>query len=90
MDVQSYYLGFIVFGMSLTLGVIDELQRPGEMGAYNARLVLALMVQGLEDELDQRLKGFNIKLEEGTMDGPSIDADGFFEPDRVLPSNIPM
>ena len=55
--VQSYYLGFIVFGMALTLGVISDLQRPGEDGAYNARGVLAVMVRGLEEELEQRLNG---------------------------------
>lgn len=30
--VQSWYLGFIVTGMALTLGVIYELQQPGKRG----------------------------------------------------------
>lgn len=79
LEVQSWYLGFIVFGMTLTLGVIYELQRPGEDGAYNARLVLRVMVEGLEEELRQRIGGQNFVLEDGTMDGPSIDLDGSFD-----------
>lgn len=60
LQVQSYYLGLIVLGMSMTLGVINELQRPGETGAYNARGVLSVMIQGLQEELQQRLQGQNV------------------------------
>jgi len=57
--VQSWYLSFIVFGILLTLGVIYELQRPGELGSYNARAVLRVMVKGLEEELEQRMSGYD-------------------------------
>jgi len=83
LQVQSWYLGFIVFGMSLTMGVVYELQRPGETGAYNARTVLAVMVAGLEEELRERLEGRdNFYLRNGMLgidDGPSIDGDGSFD-----------
>jgi hypothetical protein len=80
LEVQSYYLGFIVFGMSLVMGVIYELQRPGEAGAYNARTVLAVMVGGLEEELKQRLAGQSFPTSPSfqalfDIDGPSIDTD---------------
>jgi len=73
LTVQSWYLSFIVFGMSLTMGVIYELQRPGETGAYNARQVLSVMVAGLEEELEQRMRG---DIAMSTLD-PSIDSDGW-------------
>ena len=74
LGINEVKFSFIVFGMSLTLGVIDELQRPGEDGAYNARAVLGVMVQGLEEELDLRLSG---KMKMPSYRGPSIDADGY-------------
>ncbi|KAL7565205.1 hypothetical protein ACA910_016546 [Epithemia clementina (nom. ined.)] len=55
LTVQSWYLGFIVFGMSLTLGVVEELRQPNRVGAYNAQLVLNVMVAGLEEDLALRL-----------------------------------
>jgi hypothetical protein len=55
--VQSWYLSFIVFGIFMVMGVIDELQRPDRVGAYNARAVLMVMVAGLEEELRERLDG---------------------------------
>ncbi|GKY92751.1 hypothetical protein MPSEU_000245100 [Mayamaea pseudoterrestris] len=55
--VQSWYLSFIVFGIFLVMGVIEELQMPGEVGAYNARTVLMVMVGGLKEELRQRMEG---------------------------------
>jgi hypothetical protein len=67
--VQSWYLSFIVFGICLTMGVIYELQRPGERGAYNAQSALQVMVAGLEEELDLRLSG---SFAPSTA-GPSLD-----------------
>ena len=55
LTVQSWYLGFLVFGMSITLGVIEELRQPNRVGAYNAQLVLNVMVSGLEEDLQWRL-----------------------------------
>ena len=75
LQIQAWYLSFIVFGMCLTLFMIDELQRPGEDGAYSARAVLGVMLRGLEEELDLRLQGKMGMPQFG--DGPSIDADGY-------------
>jgi hypothetical protein len=75
--VQSWYLSFIVFGIALIMGIIYELQRPGESGAYNARTVLTVMVRGLNEELQQRMQGQNFRM--GAMEGPSIDGDGSFD-----------
>jgi hypothetical protein len=84
LEVQSWYLAFIVYGISLTLGLIYELQRPGEKGAYNALAVLQVMVGGLEEELDQRLKGkFKTKLR-----GPSVDGDGSFDQQLLIRSPL--
>jgi len=80
LQVQSWYLGFIVFGISLTMGVVDELRRPAEVGAYNARTVLDVMVKGLEEELNLRLNG-SILIESGcSSNDPSIDSDGYSVP----------
>ena len=56
LNVQSIYLTFIVFGISLTMGVINELRMPAG-GVYNVDAVLNVMVGGLEEELDGRLNG---------------------------------
>jgi hypothetical protein len=81
--VQSWYLSFVVFGISLVMGIIYELRRPGQPGAYNARTALAVMVAGLEEELQQRLEASpSDDSNEASspfrmMDGsPSIDSDG--------------
>jgi hypothetical protein len=76
LNVQSWYLSFIVFGIFLVMGVIEELKRPGQNGAYNARTVLSVMVSGLEDELRDRLQG---KIGATGPFDPSIDSDGGFE-----------
>lgn len=67
--VQSYYLGIIVFGICLVMGVVYELQMPAESGAYNARTVLQVMVAGLEEELRMRMNGEFVP----NMAGPSLD-----------------
>lgn len=74
LHVQAYYLGFIVFGMSLTMGVVNELRQPNLTGAYNARATLKLMVAGLEEELDLRLGGV-IRGPPESLE-PSVDSDG--------------
>jgi hypothetical protein len=82
LTVQAWYLSFIVFAILLTMGVVDELQRPADMGAYNARLVLLVMVAGLEEELEDRLSG---RLNSSFFLEPTIDSDGSFreEADRL-------
>jgi hypothetical protein len=80
LKVQSWYLGFIVFGISITMGVVNELRRPAEIGAYNARAVLSVMVAGLQEELNLRLTG----VIKGTPEycEPSVDNDGYFVPEN--------
>lgn len=80
LKVQSWYLGFIVFGISITMGIVEELRRPARVGAYNAKTVLDVMVKGLEDELEERLDG-RVQMDYAnanklSMD-PSVDSDGF-------------
>jgi len=54
LSVQSWYLSFIVFGITTTLGVINELYKPAGNGAYNVVTVLSIMVDSLEEELEGR------------------------------------
>jgi len=83
LQVQSWYLGFIVFGISITMGIVEELRQPALVGAYNAQIVLNVMVKGLEEELEQRLDGRiqinGLTSDELSMD-PSVDSDGYLEP----------
>ena len=78
--VQSWYLSFLVFGMGLTMGVVNELQRPSLRGAYNAQLVLNVMATGLIEEIDLRLSG---QIAMNALDEPSIDSDGSFDEDGL-------
>lgn len=85
LTVQSWYFGFIVFGMAVAMEVIYELRAPSRIGAYNAKMVLNVMVAGLEEDLEFRLSQSQ-KLAENTEDGselmipePSVDADGFLK-----------
>lgn len=81
LSVQSWYLSFIVFGISLTMGVVGELQRPADPGAYNARTVLGVMVGGLQEELRQRLSG---EISISRLVDPSVDGDGAFDVEEIL------
>ncbi|CAB9515450.1 expressed unknown protein [Seminavis robusta] len=69
LNVQAWYLSFIVFGICLIMGVVYELQMPGRNGAYNARAVLQVMVAGLEEELKLRLSGDFVP----NTAGPTLD-----------------
>ncbi|KAL3767629.1 hypothetical protein ACHAWO_011094 [Cyclotella atomus] len=55
--LQSYMFGILVFGLTLVINVVEELRNSRKMGAYNADGVLAVMVGGLEEELQERLSG---------------------------------
>lgn len=76
LKVQAWFLGFIVFGIGLVMGVVDELRQPALVGAYNARSVLNVMVAGLQEELDLRLTGDFLLTPDGFLE-PSVDSDGF-------------
>jgi hypothetical protein len=56
LGVQRVYLSFIVFGITMILGIIDELYKPAGDGAYNVAATLSIMVEGLEEELEGRLE----------------------------------
>jgi hypothetical protein len=80
--VQSWFLSFIVFGIGLVMGVIGELRRPGDTGAYNAGAVLKVMVEGLEEELDLRLRGVITGPPDLSRE-PSVDSDGYLTPETL-------
>jgi hypothetical protein len=72
LKVQAWYLSFIVFGICMTLGVINELRQPEGRGAYNVVTVLAVMVQGLDQELKMRLESDGAS---SFKQGPTVDPD---------------
>lgn len=69
LHVQSIYMFFIVFGITMVLGVIKELREPAGRGAYNVVVVLSILVDNLENELSGRMDG---KFGSG-MRNPSAD-----------------
>lgn len=84
LQVQAWYLGFIVFGIGITMGVVNELRQPAIIGAYNAQTVLKVMVAGLHEELDLRLSGV-IQGPPDSLREPSVDSDGYLIPnDRSI------
>jgi Protein of unknown function (DUF4239) len=57
LHVQAIYLGMIVFGIGTVLGVLNELNQPTKIGAYNVVSVLNVMVIGLLEEIGTRQSG---------------------------------
>ena len=57
-------------GIVLTLRVVGELWRPAG-GAYNVDNVLAVMVSGLENELQSRLAGRTVSTMQSSNMAPS-------------------
>ncbi|KAL3779503.1 hypothetical protein ACHAW5_010632 [Stephanodiscus triporus] len=57
--LQSYMFGILAFGLTVVLGVVEELRdstrRSG--GAYGVDGALGVMVSGLVEELDERMDG---------------------------------
>jgi hypothetical protein len=91
LTVQSWYLSFIVFAICLVMGVVYELQRPGETGAYNARTVLQVMVAGLDDELKSRLNGDFVSNTNGpTLDSNGSSADATFLNHQATAAMLPL
>lgn len=76
LTVEGCLFGVMTFGIVMTLRVVGELWRPAG-GAYNVDTVLAVMVRGLEEELEARLKG-NVFSEGGRF--PTED-------NKVIPAN---
>lgn len=69
LHVQSIYMSFIVFGITMVLLVIQELSEPAGRGAYNVVVVLTILINNLEQELSGRMDG---KFGSG-MRNPSAD-----------------
>lgn len=82
LEVQAWFLSFIVFGISISMGVVNELRQPSITGAYNARSTLNIMVAGLEEELDLRLRGV-IRGSPSALE-PSVDSDGYIGADHDI------
>lgn len=91
LHVQAVYMAFIVFGIGIVLGVLNELNHPSRIGAYNVVSVLTIMVKGLVEEIDGRQEGqYEPKMWSPTMDGlssvmmdsPSDDTLQFYDDGR--------
>lgn len=82
LEVQSVYMSFIVFGICMVMGVLNELREPAGNGAYNVVSVLNIMVTGLIEELEGRIDGQFISNQQS----PTIDGMSTFGPsdDSVL------
>lgn len=71
LTVEGFLFGVMTSGIVLTLRVVGELWRPAG-GAYNVDNVLAVMVSGLENELQSRLAGRTVSTKHGNnMAAPS-------------------
>jgi len=56
LTIEGCLFGIMTFGIVLTLNVVGEMYT-GVGGAYNADEVLQLMVHGLDEELEMRMRG---------------------------------
>ncbi|KAL3790749.1 hypothetical protein HJC23_010028 [Cyclotella cryptica] len=54
LTIESILFGILTFGVVVTLNVVGELY-VGQGGAYNVDAVLAVMVKGLDEELEGRM-----------------------------------
>jgi hypothetical protein len=55
LTIEGCLFGIMTFGIVLTLNVVGELY-VGRGGAYNVDSVLGVMVKGLDEELEERMK----------------------------------
>jgi hypothetical protein len=61
LTIEGCLFGIMTFGIVLTLNVVGELY-VGSGGAYNVDSVLGVMVKGLDEELEERMKGVTNKM----------------------------
>lgn len=54
LTIEGILFGILTFGVVVTLNVVGELY-VGQGGAYNVDSVLAIMVKGLDEELEGRM-----------------------------------
>lgn len=87
LTVEGTLFAIMTFGIVLTLNVVGELYT-GSGGAYNVDSVLQVMVKGLDEELDTRMKD----LDKDVMKKTLLSASEREEIDRrrlsVLPSPV--
>jgi hypothetical protein len=90
--LQSVLFGILAFGLTTVLGVVDELRNSTNGGAYGVDGVLSVMVRGLKEELDDRLRGEQDGSSLLTFASPSplsrngavVDDDMLFENDSAV------
>lgn len=61
LTVEGCLFGIMTFGIVLTLNVVGEMYM-GSGGAYNVDSVLRLMVRGLEEELETRMRRIDVDI----------------------------
>lgn len=69
LTIEGCLFGVMTMGIVLTLRVVGELWRPAG-GAYNVDRVLKVMVRGLEQELEARMKGRTITAQRNNFPTP--------------------
>eukprot|EP00934_Nitzschia_sp_Nitz4_P000747 Nitzschia sp. Nitz4//scaffold64_size103689//33060//34274//NITZ4_004429-RA/size103689-processed-gene-0.165-mRNA-1//1//CDS//3329556109//747//frame0 len=84
LNLQAWYMGMIVFAITVTMGVVEELRRSGETGAYNAHAVLKEMVSGLKEELSLRVD--SLLGDDQAVFDPISDLEGSFTDVRAFPA----
>lgn len=61
LTIEGCLFGIMTFGIVTTLGVVGELYT-GSGGAYNVDSVLRVMVKGLDEELEERMKDVTMEV----------------------------
>jgi len=80
LSVEGFLFGLMAFGITMTLSVVTELWE-GRGGAYNFDGVLKIMVKGLEEELESRMKVEGSKL-------MSVSDESMDTADEIFPSPL--
>ena len=84
LHVQAVYMAIVVFGIGIVLGVLNELNQPARVGAYNVVSVLSIMVKGLVEEITDRQAG-ECEKHMVMMDSPSDDTLMYNSDGRIRP-----
>lgn len=85
LTVEGGLFGLMTFGIVLTLNVVGELYA-GSGGAYNVDEVLGVMVRGLDEELDARMRDLDREPGERRALGAREREEVERRRGRVLPS----
>lgn len=76
LTVEGILFGVMTCGLVLTMRIVGELWR-ATGGAYNVDRVLAVMVRGLEEELEARMSGS--KVYASSQKAPSAPSDPIYD-----------